>query len=569
MAETIRSQATVLEVPVTIQGSKTVEGAEQRELFSETTKTTLVFDNGAVVKLNARVLPGQCVFLRNDQSGREVLCKVLDSKTTGQAGYTDLEFTSYDPNFWDVRAEKAAAGGPKLTAQDKLEAGANSPVAAPTVQSRAPAGEEFSVPAEEPGPDGQKAAAQRIIDEAVRNLVATPNAESGAPARGETPASFLESPAPPKTGSTLVASALPEILMPAHEAPTVVAKSEPSTDETVPASVSESATPAKAAGTLLASASPEVLLPAHDSPIGALKSEPTDEELDWNDAKEAEMLAALATMEAGSKANREPPAKDTPEPKDRARDAASRTVQEKVSQNKPRFANTASKAKLLSMPASQMGKLRGLTAGKNTIAIGIVAFVLLAALLGFAWRMKIGFSSHGANRPAAASAQAKQPTAAASAAQTPSAAVAQSGAAPMAAVGAAPVSKGVKDSTASAAPRVTATGTLSRADQEVLGLALPRKANEKDSGGNVPPRIVSQTPPAIPSWAKELDVGQVVNLDALIDENGNLVEAKPISGPRLLQSAAKRAVELWVFEPALSNGKPVAARMVLTVQFKK
>ena len=73
MANTVRSQATALEIPVTIQGSKTVQGTEQRELFTETTKTTLVFENGAVVKLNARVSPGQCVFLRNDKSEREIL----------------------------------------------------------------------------------------------------------------------------------------------------------------------------------------------------------------------------------------------------------------------------------------------------------------------------------------------------------------------------------------------------------------------------------------------------------------------------------------------------------------
>jgi hypothetical protein len=603
MSETVRNKATVLEVPVTIQGSKTVEGAEQREVFSETTKTTLVFDNGAVVKLNARVLPGQCVFLRNDQSGREILCKVLDPKT-GQAGYTDLEFSSYDPNFWDVSAEKPAAGGPKLTAQDRLEAGANSPVAAPAFRSSAPAGEEFSVRAEEPGSDGQKSAAQKKIDEAVRNLVTAPSAESSGP-RGETPASFLESPKPPKTGSTLVASTLPEILMPAHEAPTLALKSESSTHETVPASVPESVTPAKAAGTLLASASPATLLPAGDSPIGALKSEPTDDELDWNEAKDAEMLAALATMEAGSKSNREPAAKNTPEPKARVRETASADAQKKGgSDAHAANANSAIKAKVFSTPASHIGKLRALAAGKNPIVIGIVAFVLLAALLGFAWRMKSGFSSRSSNRPASASAQAKHPappatpassqapasTVAAradngvatpaqaapnthqpyaSATEKREAADAQNGPTATAAIRAVPVTKRLKDSTASAAPKAAATEILNSADRQVLGLATPRKTNEQDSRGNFPPEIVSQTPPSIPSWAKDLDVAQVVKLDALIDEKGNLVETKPISGPRVLQSAAERAVELWVFEPALSDGKPVAARMVLTVQFTK
>ena len=80
MADTARNQGTVLEIPVTIQGSKTVEGSEQRELFTETTKTTIVFENGAVLKLNAKISPGQCVFLRNDQTEKEILCKVRDSR---------------------------------------------------------------------------------------------------------------------------------------------------------------------------------------------------------------------------------------------------------------------------------------------------------------------------------------------------------------------------------------------------------------------------------------------------------------------------------------------------------
>jgi len=66
------AQARILEVPVTIQGSKPVNGSNQRELFEEAAKTTLVFDNGAVLNLKSRVTVGQSVFLRNENSGREV-----------------------------------------------------------------------------------------------------------------------------------------------------------------------------------------------------------------------------------------------------------------------------------------------------------------------------------------------------------------------------------------------------------------------------------------------------------------------------------------------------------------
>src|ERR1700723_1236629 len=96
-----RDQATVLEVPVTIQGAKHVEGSEQRQIFTETTKTTIVFGNGAVVNLSSKVTQGQCVFLRNERTGREILCKVLEWRQVAESGYVDLEFTTRDPNFWD------------------------------------------------------------------------------------------------------------------------------------------------------------------------------------------------------------------------------------------------------------------------------------------------------------------------------------------------------------------------------------------------------------------------------------------------------------------------------------
>src|SRR6204780_5701847 len=95
--------ADVREVPVTIQAAKHVEGSEQRQIFTETTKTTIVFGNGAVVNLSSKVSQGQCVFLRNEQTGREILCKVLEGREGGGPGPVDLEFKTRDADFWDAR----------------------------------------------------------------------------------------------------------------------------------------------------------------------------------------------------------------------------------------------------------------------------------------------------------------------------------------------------------------------------------------------------------------------------------------------------------------------------------
>ncbi len=500
MADTVRNQGTVLEVPVTIQGSRTVEGTEQRELFTETTKTTIVFENGAVLKLNAKISPGQCVFLRNDQTEKEILCKVRESRQAGEVGYTDLEFTSYDPQFWS--AEKLTPAGNPLTAQDILKATVKSPTVAPIIESIAPIGAEVPVHTEQP---------------------AAAATESWAPSAGKIPATLPETPGTPEAPAIAFASPVPITLEAAHESLTAVHK-----------------------------------------------HEPTDEELDWNEAKDADLVAALAAMEGKPKAPQGPTTRETKETGQEAAAADAKKRGEKSS-------STASEAKTLSAPASRVGRLGQFTQGKKAISVGIAAAIVIAAVLGVGWLARSGFSTHGSNRPLATSAQPKHPAVPATAQSSPipapvvptSANNAAAAAATSTAVGAAPVSKGAEGSAASDAPKVVADKNLASSDQAASEHATRRKPNEMNAEGNVPAKIVSQEPPSIPAWATGLDSDEVVKLDALIDEKGNVVETKIISGPRILQHEAERAVALWVFEPALSDGKPVATRMVLTVQFQK
>src|SRR5271170_5771210 len=142
--------ADVREVPVTIQGAKHVEGSEQRQIFTETTKTTIVFGNGAVVSLSSKVTQGQCVFLRNEQTGREILCKVLEWRQVADSGYVDLEFTTRDPHFWDalvaqpvvapaiVPAAPVAVVAPRsVEALDMLPVSAPAPTGAATNEENA------------------------------------------------------------------------------------------------------------------------------------------------------------------------------------------------------------------------------------------------------------------------------------------------------------------------------------------------------------------------------------------------------------------------------------------------
>jgi protein TonB len=61
----------------------------------------------------------------------------------------------------------------------------------------------------------------------------------------------------------------------------------------------------------------------------------------------------------------------------------------------------------------------------------------------------------------------------------------------------------------------------------------------------------------------------VVVVDAVIDERGNVVGTRAVSGHPLLVPAALKAVLQWKYEPTLLNGTPVAVEMEVTVHFNR
>jgi periplasmic protein TonB len=98
------AQPVALEVPVTVNGARAVEGSEKREPFSETTNTVLVLAKGAVIRLSASVAAGQLLFLTNEKTKKEVVCQVVKSKNyRSLSGYVELEFTEPVLGFWGMR----------------------------------------------------------------------------------------------------------------------------------------------------------------------------------------------------------------------------------------------------------------------------------------------------------------------------------------------------------------------------------------------------------------------------------------------------------------------------------
>jgi periplasmic protein TonB len=120
-----KPQPVALEVPVTVNGARTVEGSDKREPFSESTQTVLVFSHGAVIRLASNVTPGQLLFLTNDKTKKEVVCQVVKSKNyRNVSGYVELEFTETVAGFWGMRF-----AGERVTAQPGAPAPIKSPMA--------------------------------------------------------------------------------------------------------------------------------------------------------------------------------------------------------------------------------------------------------------------------------------------------------------------------------------------------------------------------------------------------------------------------------------------------------
>jgi TonB family protein len=138
-----RAQPVALEVPVTVNGARAIEGSDRREPFSETTQTVLVFGHGAVIRLASAVVSGQLLFLTNEKSKKEVVCQVVKSKNyRNVTGYVELEFTEAIPGFWGMRFPNervSSVPASQVTPVSPVAASGSpaSPKAAPVVPSPA------------------------------------------------------------------------------------------------------------------------------------------------------------------------------------------------------------------------------------------------------------------------------------------------------------------------------------------------------------------------------------------------------------------------------------------------
>ena len=113
--------AAAREIRVKVTGTRVGSAFIERELFTESTTTVLVFEKGGVIRLTAAVAPGQLIFLTNEESQREAVALVLRKRDYRPTEcYVEFEFTDPAPGFWSMEFSAATA----LLPQDKNVAAA-------------------------------------------------------------------------------------------------------------------------------------------------------------------------------------------------------------------------------------------------------------------------------------------------------------------------------------------------------------------------------------------------------------------------------------------------------------
>jgi protein TonB len=68
--------------------------------------------------------------------------------------------------------------------------------------------------------------------------------------------------------------------------------------------------------------------------------------------------------------------------------------------------------------------------------------------------------------------------------------------------------------------------------------------------------------------ARQARIQGQVQIDAVLDGQGNVVGMKIVSGPPMLYQAALDALKKWTYEPTYLNEQPIAVQMIVTITFQ-
>jgi TonB family protein len=97
--------------------------------------------------------------------------------------------------------------------------------------------------------------------------------------------------------------------------------------------------------------------------------------------------------------------------------------------------------------------------------------------------------------------------------------------------------------------------------------ATARNLEKPLSGGLLNNKAITLPKPEYPPVAKAARQSGTVSVQVVVDENGQVISARAVAGPPLLQSAAVKAAQEAIFSQTKLSGKPVKVTGIITYNF--
>ena len=110
-------------------------------------------------------------------------------------------------------------------------------------------------------------------------------------------------------------------------------------------------------------------------------------------------------------------------------------------------------------------------------------------------------------------------------------------------------------------------GALSFGQKGATGVSPPRRDPVRTTGNYLENRILLHVEPEFPPAARASRVSGVVLLSVVVNEKGEVYEAKVLRGHPLLNQAAEEAVRQWLFKPTVIHGESVPVLGTVAVIF--
>jgi TonB family protein len=128
-----------------------------------------------------------------------------------------------------------------------------------------------------------------------------------------------------------------------------------------------------------------------------------------------------------------------------------------------------------------------------------------------------------------------------------------------------------------AAEQSPADQTAGRSTEVKTGGAPPASSRDTNPGDLVPlekvdayPRVLESVEPVYPTAAKTLKMEGLILVNALISENGDVLQVQAVPGNSMavFEKAAENAVKKWKFYPAQKEGVNVKVWKLISITFK-